>query len=181
MSRPSPRRLELLQALHMAFRQMSAGAVMFHQAIADRLGLHVTDHKCADLILRHGSMTAGTLANLTGLTTGAITGVVDRLEGAGLARRVPDPDDRRRVVIEMIANSKSSTATATLFSGIAQATSRLLDGYTDDELAFLLEFIKRCNTLSHAETIKLRKDAAAATARPLPRKARKRVRHTVVK
>ena len=64
MSRPSARRLELLQALHMGLRQMSAGAVMFHQAIADRLGLHVTDHKCADLILRHGSMTAGALANL---------------------------------------------------------------------------------------------------------------------
>ena len=54
MSRPSARRQDLLQALHMGFRQMSAGAVMFHQAIADRLGLHVTDHKCADLILRNG-------------------------------------------------------------------------------------------------------------------------------
>ena len=165
----------------MAFRQMSAGAVMFHQAIADRLGLHVTDHKCADLILRHGSMTAGALANLTGLTTGAITGVVDRLEGAGLARRVPDPEDRRRVVIEMIAHSKSSAAAENLFSGIAEATSQLLEGYSDDELAFLLEFIERCNTLSHAETIKLRKESAASTVRPSARKATKRVRHTVVK
>jgi DNA-binding MarR family transcriptional regulator len=181
MSRPSARRLELLQALHMGFRQMSAGAVMFHQAIADRLGLHVTDHKCADLILRHGSMTAGALAQLTGLTTGAITGVVDRLEGAGLARRVPDPDDRRRVVIETIPHSKCSTEVANLFSGIAQATSRLLESYTDDELAFLLDFVERCNALSHAETIKLRHEAAAAPVRPPTRKARKRVRHTVVK
>jgi DNA-binding MarR family transcriptional regulator len=180
MSRSSARRQELLQALQMGFRQMSATAVMFHQAVADRLGLHVTDHKCADLILRNGSMTAGALANLTGLTTGAITGVVDRLEGAGLARRVPDPTDRRRVVIEIIANSKCSTAVANLFSGIAQATSKLLERYTDDELALVLDFVERCNALSHAETIKLRGEAAAAPARPPARKARKRVRHTVV-
>ena len=181
MSRPSARRQDLLLALHMGFRQMSAGAVMFHQAIADRLGLHITDHKCADLVLRHGSMTAGALATLTGLTTGAITGVVDRLEGAGLARRIPDPGDRRRVVIEMLPHSKPSAAVATLFRGIAEATSTLLERYTDDELALLLDFIQRCNVLSHEETIKLREQAAAAAVRPLARKARKRVRHTVVK
>ena len=155
---------------------------MFHQAIADRLGLHVTDHKCADLILRQGSMTAGALANLTGLTTGAITGVVDRLEGAGLARRVPDPNDRRRVVIEMVKHSKRSNDVANLFSGIAQATSELLERYSDDELAFLLDFVERCNALSHVETIKLRergrrrRQCVRAHAR-----TRKRVRHTVVK
>jgi len=174
--------LELLEALHMAFRQMSAGAVMFHQAIADRLGLHVTDHKCADLILRKGSMTAGALANLTGLTTGAITGVIDRLEGTGLARRVPDQNDRGRVVIEMVEHSKRSNDLANLFSGIAQATSDLLQRYSDDELALLLDFVERCNALSHVETIKLREEASATPAvRPRARKERKRVRHTVVK
>ena len=85
------------------------------------------------------------------------------------------------VVIEMIAHSKSSAAAENLFSGIAEATSRLLEGYSDDELAFLLEFIERCNTLSHAETIELRKESAASTVRLSARKARKRVRHTVVK
>src|SRR5262245_63436874 len=106
MSRPSPRRLQLLEALHMAFRQMSAGSVMFHQAIADRIGLHVTDHKCADLIMRNGSMTAGALAGLTGLTTGAITGVVDRLESAGLVRRALDTNDRRRVLREIVEQDR---------------------------------------------------------------------------
>ena len=181
MSRPSAKRQDLVQALHLGFRQMSAGAVMFHQAIADRLGLHVTDHKCADLILRKGSMTAGALANLTGLTTGAITGVVDRLEGAGLARRVPDPEDRRRVVIEMVPHSRQAAAVANLFSGIAQATSKLLDGYSDQELALLLDIVERLNALSHEETIKLRQAAAAAPSRLAARRARKRVRHTVVK
>jgi DNA-binding MarR family transcriptional regulator len=181
MSRSSARRQQLLQGLHMGFRQMSAGAVMFHQAIADRLGLHVTDHKCADLVLRHGPMTAGALANLTGLTTGAITGVVDRLEGAGLARRVPDPEDRRCVVIEIIQHSKQSTAVANLFKGIAQATNTLLERYSDDELALLLDVVDRLNTLSREETLKLRAQAASAPARPPAAKAKNRVRHTVVK
>ena len=77
------KRAALLAAFENEFRQMSTGAVMFHQAVADRFGLHATDHKCTDLIARHGPMSAGTLAALTGLTSGAITGVVDRLEAGG--------------------------------------------------------------------------------------------------
>ena len=89
-----------MTALFMEFRQMSTGAIMFHQAIADRLGLHATDHKCADLIIRNGAMTSGRLAELTGLTTGAITGVVDRLEAprdrqAGDRPGRSPPRDRR--------------------------------------------------------------------------------------
>src|SRR3954469_25863915 len=95
----------LIAALFLEVRQMSTGAIMFHQAIADRLGLHPTDHKCADLIMRHGAMTSGRLAELTGLTTGAITGVVDRLESRGLARRATDPRDRRRVIVELVKNT----------------------------------------------------------------------------
>ena len=64
---------------------------MFHQAIADRLGLNVTDHKCIDLLLMKGPLTAGELAGMTGLTTGAITAVIDRLEKAGFVRREDDP------------------------------------------------------------------------------------------
>ena len=93
-----------MTALFLEFRQMSTGAIMFHQAIADRLGLHATDHKCADLIIRNGAMTSGRLAELTGLTTGAITGVVDRLEARGIARRATDPGDRRRVIVELVKN-----------------------------------------------------------------------------
>ena len=96
-------------------------------------------------------------------------------------RRVPDPErsparrDRNDSAQQELSRGEN------LFSGIAEATSRLLEGYSDDELAFLLEFIERCNTLSHAETIKLRKESAASTVRPSAREAKKRVRHTVVK
>lgn len=180
MSRRTRRR-ELLASFESEFRQMSTGAVMFHQAVADRLGLHATDHKCTDLIARHGPMTAGTLAALTGLTTGAITGVVDRLEAAGFARRVPDSSDRRRVIVELVLDGQRMEQAAHLFEGIHQASQQLLMRYTDQELELLLDFIRRCNTIGHAETLRLRAagdlpPAAAAGPScepPLRRRARR--------
>jgi DNA-binding MarR family transcriptional regulator len=162
MSRPGTRRQALLQGFENAFRQMSTGAVMFHQAIADRLGLHATDHKCADLIARFGPMTAGALADRSALTTGAVTGVIDRLERAGLARRVPDPQDRRRVIIELTMDPVRQREIEGLFKGIADASYKLLTKYTDDQLELLLDFVHQCNALTYAETVKLRQGAIAA-------------------
>jgi DNA-binding MarR family transcriptional regulator len=159
-----------MTALFMEFRQMSTGAIMFHQAVADRLGLHATDHKCADLIIRNGAMTSGRLAELTGLTTGAITGVVDRLEARGIARRATDPGDRRRVIVELVKNEKIECQMRDLFSGIAEGTRALLEGYSDGELALILDFVRRSNAMSHAETLKLR--ASEGTAPPALRTAR---------
>ncbi len=160
-----------MTALFMEFRQMSTGAIMFHQAIADRLGLHATDHKCADLIIRNGAMTSGRLAELTGLTTGAITGVVDRLESRGLARRAADPQDRRRVIVEIVKNDAVECRMRDLFQGISDGTRALLDGYSDSELALILDFVRRSNAMSHAETLKLR--ASEGTAPPAVGKARR--------
>ena len=160
-----------MTALFMEFRQMSTGAIMFHQAIADRLGLHPTDHKCADLIIRNGAMTSGRLAELTGLTTGAITGVVDRLESRGMVRRTADPRDRRRVIVEIVKNDAVECRMRDLFQGISDGTRALLDGYSDAELALILDFVRRSNAMSHAETLKLR--ASEVTAPPAVGKARR--------
>ena len=159
-----------MTALFLEFRQMSTGAIMFHQAIADRLGLHPTDHKCADLIIRNGAMTSGRLAELTGLTTGAITGVVDRLESRGMVRRAADPRDRRRVIVEIVKNDAVECRMRDLFQGISDGTRALLDGYSDSELVLILDFVRRSNAMSHAETLKLR--ASEGTAPPAVRKAR---------
>jgi DNA-binding MarR family transcriptional regulator len=144
---------------------------MFHQAVADRLGLHATDHKCADLIIRNGAMTSGRLAELTGLTTGAITGVVDRLESRGMVRRAADPRDRRRVIVEIVKNDAVECRMRDLFQGISDGTRALLDGYSDAELALILDFVRRSNAMSHAETLKLR--ASEGTAPPAVGKARR--------
>src|SRR3989449_4832514 len=72
--KPPTTRAELLAALNEAARRQSTATVLFHAAVAERLGLSATDHKYADLIARQGPMTAGELADRAGLTTGAITG-----------------------------------------------------------------------------------------------------------
>ena len=86
MSRDVGDKAKLVSRLIEEMRENSTVTIMFHQAIADRLGMNVTDHKCAGILARSGPITAGELARRTGLSTGAITGVIDRLEHAGFAR-----------------------------------------------------------------------------------------------
>src|SRR5437764_13297262 len=80
-------------------RRHSTATVLFHHAVADRLGLGPTDHKCLDLLREHGALTGSGLAAITGLTSGAITGVVARLERAGFLRRESDSNDGRRQIL----------------------------------------------------------------------------------
>jgi DNA-binding MarR family transcriptional regulator len=92
----------LMRRLDALGRDLGAATVMYHSEVAEHLGLSVTDHKCLDLAMQaEGPLTAGRIAELSGLTSGAITGVLDRLERAGYARRVRDPHDRRRVLVEL--------------------------------------------------------------------------------
>ena len=84
-----------------SLERLIAQAVANHEAIAGRVGLNATDLRCLGLIGAEEGMTPTRLAELTGLTTGAITGVLDRLEGAGYLRRVPDPTDRRRLTMDL--------------------------------------------------------------------------------
>ena len=100
MSSPDPGglRRHLTQALIASAGQ----SVLFRQALADRVGLNATDLACAGILSESGRLTAGRLAEVTGLTTGAVTGVVDRLERAGYVRRTSDPEDRRRVIVEPV-------------------------------------------------------------------------------
>jgi DNA-binding MarR family transcriptional regulator len=80
-------------------RQHSTATVLFHHAVAERLGLGATDLKCLDLLRERGAMTGSELAAITGLTSGAITGVVGRLERAQYLHREPDPHDRRQQIL----------------------------------------------------------------------------------
>src|SRR5215471_12591210 len=92
-------RAALLQELEAAMRKSSAQGTLFAQAVAEHAGISNSDMDCMDFLNMEGRMTAGRLAELTGLTTGAITGVIDRLEKAGLVRRERDESDRRKVFI----------------------------------------------------------------------------------
>jgi DNA-binding MarR family transcriptional regulator len=127
---------------------------MLSEAAADRLGMASSDIECFDLLSLRGPMTAGRLAELTGLTTGAITGVIDRLERAGYAHRDRDPNDRRRVIV--VPHLERHADAAPVFGPLAAAMDALFERYNDDELALLLDFATRANDITTAQIKRLR-------------------------
>ncbi|MGH2367355.1 MAG: MarR family transcriptional regulator [Chloroflexota bacterium] len=145
-------------ALDRELRKMSGQSVLFSQAIAERVGMHSTDLESLDLLQDEGPMTAGRLAELTGLTTGAVTRMIDRLERAGYVRRESDPQDRRRVIIRL--SSERASELAPHFESMQRAMNELYDRYSDQELATILDFATRASAASQAEIARLRAAAA---------------------
>src|SRR5271155_770968 len=92
---------ELMAALERALRNVSGQAVLHSEAMAERLGINSTDLECLDIIILQGPVSAGELGRASALTSGAITGVIDRFHRAGLAQREPDAEDRRMVVVRV--------------------------------------------------------------------------------
>lgn len=121
----------------------------YHQAIAGCLGLNSSDHKALDLVCTEGSLTAGQLAERTNLTSGAVTGLIDRLEGAGFVRRERDPDDRRRVIIQPSSEVQSLAA---ISDSLASALAEVCSQYTDQELAIILDFTAAIVSVLQVET-----------------------------
>lgn len=143
--------------IKMAGRRLSCETIMFHQSVADRLGLNVTDHKCLDFLLLHGPSTAGELSQLTALTTGAITAVLDRLEKAGFVRREADPSDRRRVIVQPVYERLEEIGT--LFSGLGERIKELAGRYSSQELLVIIDFMNRSCEVLHAAAVQLREEA----------------------
>ncbi|WP_426445857.1 MarR family winged helix-turn-helix transcriptional regulator [Paenibacillus sp. S-38] len=142
------------KALIYELRQNSARAVMFHQLISEKLGLNVTDHKCLDFLNRTGPVTAGQLAQVTGLTTGAVTSVIDRLEQAGYVTRDKDPLDRRRVVVKPAP--EGSAPISPMFQSVMDSTLKIISQYTEQELHLILDFIRKCNEMTLDEMNKMK-------------------------
>lgn len=150
------KREEILHAITKKFREMSTETIMFHQAVADVLGLHITDHKSLELIHRFGAMPAGRLGELTGLTTGSVTGMIDRLEKAGYVRRTNDPKDRRRTIIMPTKNKKLERKIELIFTHLHERMYKLMSSYSDSELVFLLDATTKFEELTHEESKSLR-------------------------
>src|SRR5882672_9802699 len=137
LSRPKAR-AALLQELENAMRRSSAQGVIFGQTVANVTGISGSDLECLDFLNLEGRVTAGRLAELTGLTTGAITGVVDRLEKAGLVRRERDEADRRKVFIATVPENVARIGR--FYVPMQQAMHKLWSTYSEAELQLLLRF-----------------------------------------
>jgi DNA-binding MarR family transcriptional regulator len=134
-----------------------AGAIMqlLGQVSADRIGINATDLNCLNIVALTGRMTAGELAQQTGLSTASITGVLDRLEDGGFVRRVRDPHDRRLVIIELAAGPGLSKIGPT-FGPVVKAWRATAASYSDDELRLLLEFQGKVEEIMRAQLARLR-------------------------
>jgi DNA-binding MarR family transcriptional regulator len=123
------------------------------QAVADALGLNRTDMRCTDVLEREGAVTAGRLAQATGLTTGAITSVIDRLERAGYARRVRDQNDRRRVLVELTPEVLERSRG--FYAEHQKLSERLYRRSSEEELKLLLQFVRTGRELNEREAARL--------------------------
>jgi DNA-binding MarR family transcriptional regulator len=153
---------ELVTLLNEEARAHSAWTVFFHSAIAHSLGLHTSDHKCLDLIWQAESLgtgvplTPGRLAQMTQLTTGAITGILDRLEQAGYVQRKHDPEDRRRIIVNTVP-VKVKSDLQPLFDWLSGAFADLCSRYTDEELRMMIGFARESQKLLEQAIENLRK------------------------
>jgi DNA-binding MarR family transcriptional regulator len=169
-----------LERLAQVTRRHSTATVLYHHAIAERLGLGPSDHKCLDLLLQHGELTGSRLAAMTGLTTGAVTGVVNRLEAARFLRRRPDPADGRRQLLQPVPERVAEVAA--VFEENGPSLDGLTAGMSPDQVDAVLTFIARATDELQERTTRLRGQALfgagrAAGPRPThPRRAEEDLR-----
>ncbi|MFZ0273192.1 MAG: MarR family transcriptional regulator [Acidobacteriaceae bacterium] len=133
----------LSPALTRAVRLFIAGSSLFSQRVADKLGLHPTDMQFLNLLDLLGPMTPGALAQCSGLSSGGVTVVLDRLETAGYVRRSSHPSDRRSLLVGIIpAHHKKVMANYDL---VQKQFEGVLAGFSDEELETILRFFTAAN------------------------------------
>jgi DNA-binding Lrp family transcriptional regulator len=144
--------------------ELSTAVVLFHEAIADRLGLRAADHKALGLISRAGAITAGELAQRTGLSPGAVTGLVDRLEEAGYVRRTRDPADRRRVVIAPVSAPDRPDLSG-IFRELTAAMAAFVGDYDAHQAAAIEDYLVKTIAVLREQTRRL--SAGVPATRPV--------------
>ncbi|MFC5638082.1 MarR family winged helix-turn-helix transcriptional regulator [Streptomyces bullii] len=148
-------RERLLDELSTVSRRYMAAYALFNQAVADRLGLHPTDLQCLNLLtLEGGPVTTGRVAELTGLTTGSATRLVDRLERAGYVVRERDVADRRRVLVATVPERIAEFGR--VWDRLSGGWVALFDDLDDSQLALFIDHMRRTAEFSAGQVARLR-------------------------
>lgn len=153
----SKRRRQLMDQLQFLAQMSSTETALFHQAAAAKYGLGITDMKMISTLMQEEAMTAGQLGQRLGLTTGAVTTAIDRLEQRGCVKRTPDTKDRRKVIVSLDESNMAKFSKANVYDSIAAAYAKLLDQYSTEELEFLAQY--------HQATVKITKQEIAKLSR----------------
>jgi DNA-binding MarR family transcriptional regulator len=150
------KQMEVLGELVHELRQCYGLGASFFRAAAARIEMTDTDMQVLDILESTGEASAGQLADLMGLTTGTFTGILNRLEKAGLVHRKRDPNDGRRVIVRLATGSDDRHKIGPLFDSIGEAWREMASHYDEEQMALLLEFLERSNTISRKEIVRLR-------------------------
>jgi DNA-binding MarR family transcriptional regulator len=154
---------KILAALNWESRRTAAFLGVLNRAVGTRLGLNPTDVDILGLLVVTGSITPKRLSEISGLGTGTITLVIDRLEKAGFVQRVPGPKDRRSVLIELLPARQGEAAR--LYAQVQQAGEQLLADYDDRDLTLISEYLRRSNDMLRDTTAELLRSTPPSTGR----------------
>ena len=162
MASRSSRRSELTEAIRRAFGRYGAAHGLLNQAVAERLGLNVTDLSSLGILMEDGPLTPTQIAEVTGVTSGAVTGVIDRLERAGFVVREGDPQDRRKVMVR--ARTERAPEMAELYRPLVEAGSANLARLSEEQLELVAKFLSGSAELTQRHASALRRDSTAGGA-----------------
>ncbi|WP_246430549.1 MarR family winged helix-turn-helix transcriptional regulator [Streptomyces rectiverticillatus] len=160
-----PKRAELVDRIKEESRRHYAAWTLLNQTMADHLGLHPTDLQCLSLLaMEREPLSTGEVARLAGLTPGSATRLVDRLEKAGLVERHADPGDRRRALVALAPAAQSRISAAWDVPG--GAFMAVLDGYGDEELAVIGDYLRKGAEVGRTQAERLRAAGRAGESTP---------------
>ena len=154
----SKKREQLLRELEEESHKSTLDGVYFLQAVAERSGMNLTDLQCIAILTSTGPIPAGQLAETMRLTTGAVTGVINRMERAGYVRREKDPGDGRRVVVRPVLEELERAGAGFLGSPGGELDA-LMSGYEDRDLALFLDFMQKANAFTREEIARIRAES----------------------
>ncbi len=160
-------RRELIREVAEAIRVYGSAQDLLDEAAAERLGINRTDARVLDVLERSGRMAAGGIAEQSGLTTGAVTGLLDRLERAGYVRRIRDQQDRRRVLVEMTPRARKLAME--VYGPIGADGYRELERYSDQQLRLLRDHHRKGAEFLMRHADRLKAVAAGKRRQPVSR------------
>ena len=146
---------DLVEQVILGARQYGISTVLFRNLVGEHLGVNVTDMECLGLLFFKGVATPSELASYTGLTSGATTAMLDRLEAGGLIERRPNPEDRRGTLIHLLKSGAEKVAP--WFASARQAQNALVSSYSENELQIIADFFERSTNMWEEERKKLKK------------------------
>lgn len=147
---------DLEQRVFIAARDQGISSVLFRNAMGRKLGVNVTDSECLGYLTVKGAATPTEIARYTGLTTGSTTAMLDRLEKAGFIKRMPNPDDRRGLIIAV--NKNWTEKVAPLVAGVQQAQRELMASYSAEKLEIIVDYLTHFTEKVKEHTAKIERD-----------------------